>query len=98
LDHIADHYEKENLNISQWSRSLVVKGLLKQVYADFNIVAAWKELIGQSPTGDRLMEWSRHHAATLKQRLEFHDGSVENITAQTLKLATKASLESSHIP
>jgi hypothetical protein len=30
--------------------------------------------------------------------LEFHDGSVEDIVAQALKLATKASLESSHIP
>jgi hypothetical protein len=98
LIHIADHYEKQNLNISQWSRSFVVKGLLKQVYANFNIAAAWKELIGQSPNGDRLIEWSRHHAATLKQRLEFHDGSVEDITALALKLATKASLESSHIP
>jgi len=95
---MADHYEKQNLNISQWSRSLVVKGLLKQVYANFNIAAAWKELIGQPPNRDRLIEWSRHNAATLKHRLEFHDGSVEDIAAQALKLATKASLESSHIP
>jgi hypothetical protein len=28
--------------------------------------------------------------------LEFHDGSVEDIAAQAIKLATKASLESSH--
>ena len=77
---------------------MVVKGLLKQVYANFNIAAAWKKLIGPPPNGDRLIEWSRHNAATLKHRLEFHDGSVEDIAAQALKLATKASLESSHIP
>ena len=96
--HITDHYEKQNFNISQWSHSLVVKGLLKQVYANFNIAAAWKKLIGPPPNGDRLIEWSRHNAATLKHSLEFHDRSVEDVAAQALKLATKASLESSHIP
>jgi hypothetical protein len=98
LIHITDHYEKQNFNISQWSHSLVVKGLLKQVYANFNIAAAWKKLIGPPPNGDRLIEWSRHNAATLKHSLEFHDRSVEDVAAQALKLATKASLESSHIP
>jgi len=61
--HIAEHYEKQNANVSKWSPSLVVKGLLKQFDYAFNVAKAWKEFVGQTPNSDRLLEWPEHNAS-----------------------------------
>jgi hypothetical protein len=76
LHHIAYHYENQSIDISQWSLSLVIKGLLKQFRSNFNIAKAWKEVIGPGgqnpkPACDRLLEWPNGDATLLKRQLEY---------------------------
>lgn len=71
----------------RWSHSLVVKGLLKQIYADFNVAQAWKELVSRDANGDRLLAWHRIDAARLRRKLEFHEGAATDIAAEAQQLA-----------
>jgi len=87
LIHIAEHYEKQHLAISRWSPSLVVKGLLKQIYADFNVSEAWKELASRDANGNRLLEWNKQAARRLKHKLEFHEGAATDVAAEAQQLA-----------
>lgn len=68
-----------------------MKGLLKQVYHDFNVSEPWKRLIAGIPTGERLLEWSPPAAAALKQKLEFHEGSPQDIAEEAYQLALENS-------
>ena len=87
LSHIAEHYEGESSFKAPWSINLVVKGLLKQCQREFNIAKAWKELIGRAPNRDRQMTWSVKDAAVLKRKLEFHEGTPEELAKEGKKLA-----------
>jgi len=87
LIHIADHYENQSVHISQWSSSLVIKGLLKQFQKNFNIAQAWKELIRHDPFGDRFLEWSTEDAMLLKSKLEYHRGTARELAAEARRLA-----------
>lgn len=92
LIHIAEHYEKQNLGPSpRWSNSMVVKGLLKQIYPDFNVAAAWKEIISPESNGDRLLSWSRKNAGRLIDKLQFHRGTATDVVAEAQRLAWKSS-------
>ena len=64
-----------------------MKGLLKQFSPDFNVAEAWKALVGTTPNSDRSLEWSKDNAKTLKQKLEFHEGSAMEIATEARMLA-----------
>jgi hypothetical protein len=85
LEHIAEHYEKEHLDISQWPHSLTIKGLLRQPTADFNIQQEWKDLVKSH--GDNNLGWLREDAEDLKRKLEFREGTPRSLAAEALKLA-----------
>ncbi|KAH8685707.1 hypothetical protein BGZ60DRAFT_522989 [Tricladium varicosporioides] len=87
LTHIADHYEKQNVDPKQWSHSLVVKGLLKQVYYDFNILEAWVAL-GSGLLVEESLEWSEVDAETLKRKLEYHEGAPEDLAREARALSS----------
>jgi hypothetical protein len=70
---------------------LVVKGLLKQIYEDFNVAAAWKELISRDANGDRLLTWSKENATLLKIKLQFHEGAATDVAAEAQQLALNRS-------
>ncbi|TAQ91539.1 hypothetical protein B7494_g174 [Chlorociboria aeruginascens] len=89
LIHIAEHYEKENLSISQWSHSNVVKGLLKQ-FQGFDVSKAWKDIVGRAPRSDRLLEWSKEDAAMLQGKLEAHQGTPQQLAAEARRLAIQS--------
>jgi hypothetical protein len=91
LIHIAEHYEKQQPGISRWSQSLVVKGLLKQIYRDFNVDGAWKELVSRDANGDRLLAWNRQNASRLKNKLQFHEGAATDVAAEAQELAMNRS-------
>jgi hypothetical protein len=91
LIHIAEHYEKQSLGASRWSHSLVVKGLLKQIYHDFNVAGAWKELVSRDANGERLLEWNRQNASRLKKKLQFHEGAATDVAAEAQQLAMNRS-------
>ncbi len=85
--HLADHYEKQPKSIPILSRSLGVRGLLKQAIANFNVNKAWKELVGDESNVDRAVSWSKESAISLRQRLEYHDGTPEQLAADAFRLA-----------
>ncbi|CZR59749.1 uncharacterized protein PAC_09643 [Phialocephala subalpina] len=87
--HLADHYEKQPTSTPRWSRSLVVRGLLKQakLEASFNVANAWRNLTGDEPTSDREVHWPKESAISLKHRLEYHDGTPEQLAAEAFRLA-----------
>lgn len=87
LAHISDHYEKQNVDPRQWSHSLVVKGLLKQVYCDFNILEAWAAL-GNGLPAEESLEWSEADAQILKRKLEYHEGTPENLGREAQALSS----------
>jgi len=60
--------------------------LLRQCQ-DFNIDAAWKGLIGSAPSSDRLLEWSKEDAVSLKYKLELHKGTPQELAVEVLMLA-----------
>ena len=93
INHIAEHYEKQNISVWQWSPSLVVKGLLKQFSPDFKVGEAWKALVGSTPNSDRSLEWSKDNAKILKQKLEFHEGSATEIATEARMLASNFNIE-----
>jgi hypothetical protein len=81
LEHIGEHYEKEHLDISQWSHSLTIKGLLRQP----NIQQEWKDLVKSH--GDNNLGWLREDAEDLKRKLEFGEGKPRSLALEALKLA-----------
>lgn len=91
LIHIAEHYEKQHPGMSRWSQSLVVKGLLKQIYRDFNVDSAWKELMSRDANGDRLLAWTRKNASRLQNKLQFHEGAATDVAAEAQRLAQNRS-------
>lgn len=85
LKHVAEHYENQQLDVSQWSLSHVIRGLLAQNQPDFRMAEAWKRLVGAN--GDQKLEWPREHAEFLKHKLECHDGSVTDLVLEARGLA-----------
>jgi hypothetical protein len=77
-----------------WSHSLVVKGLLKQAYPDFNISEYWKEISGRDFSSDRSLEWSKEDAILLERKTQFHEGNPEAIAMEAYRLAIRFSLHS----
>jgi hypothetical protein len=59
---------------------------LKQFSENFNISAAWKDLVGWGPNSDRLLQWSEENAAILKQKLEFRLGNPEQLAYEARRL------------
>ncbi|KAF4636922.1 hypothetical protein G7Y89_g1153 [Cudoniella acicularis] len=88
LNHIAEHYEKQNVNNRRWSSSLVVTGLLKQVHQDFNVLGAWNALAGVAPI-DGLLHWSREDASNLRRKLEYHEATPEALAREAFSLGSK---------
>jgi hypothetical protein len=84
LEHIAEHYEKQ-FDISQWSHSLIIKGLLKQPTPDFNILEAWRSIVDADY--DRHLEWKKEEAAELKLKLEFRKGTPVELAQEAFRLA-----------
>ncbi|KAM3072792.1 hypothetical protein ACMFMF_007123 [Clarireedia jacksonii] len=100
LDHIAEHYEKQQLNISQWSPSNVVKGLLRQPKdEDFDIMTTWKILTGLN---DQQYVWSKTDAKYLKDKLENRKGTPQKLAEEAKRLARKSPRDSApqmwHLP
>lgn len=75
----------------RWSETFVVKGLLKQSFADFNVSKCWKYLIGKDPNGDRSLEWSKEDAVLLQTMLRFHQGTPEDVAIEAYELARASS-------
>jgi hypothetical protein len=65
----------------------VIKGLLKQCQ-NYNITAAWKDLVGWASNSDYFLEWSEGDASILKRKLEFHEGSPRETASEAHRLAT----------
>ncbi|KAH6722436.1 hypothetical protein BKA61DRAFT_175728 [Leptodontidium sp. MPI-SDFR-AT-0119] len=98
LIHLAEHYEKQPHPRPRWSASLVVKGLLRQqMRYDFKIFEIWKELMGNSPNCDRLLEWSESTASSLKHKLEFNEGFARDIALEAQRLALLPNPSSGHV-
>jgi hypothetical protein len=88
LDHIAEHYEKQQLTISQWSFSNVIKGLLKQSKdEDFDVMTAWKNLTGLN---DQHYVWSDKDAVYLRGKLERREGTPQKMAEEAKRLAQKS--------
>ncbi|PQE19489.1 homeobox meis protein [Rutstroemia sp. NJR-2017a WRK4] len=88
LDHIAEHYEKQQLSISQWSFSNVIKGLLKQPKdEDFDVMTAWKNLTGLN---DQHYVWSDKDALYLRAKLERREGTPQKMAEEAKRLAQKS--------
>ena len=83
MEHIAEHYERHHFDVAQWSPSLMIPGLLKQ--RDFNLFAAWKDI---APSNAGLLQWSTKDVQILKRRLEFQEGSPQELASLALSLAT----------
>lgn len=66
-----------------------MKGLLKQVYPDFDVASAWRTLIGGAPNGDRYLQWSKDEANNLRRKLEFHEGTPGAIAAEAQAIAAE---------
>jgi len=64
---------------------------LKQVYQDFNVAGAWKELVSRDANGDRLLAWNRQNASRLKNKLQFHEGAATDVAAEAQQLAMNRS-------
>jgi len=47
--------------------------------------------VANIPTGERLLEWSPPAAASLKQKLEFHEISAEDVAVEAYQLALENS-------
>jgi hypothetical protein len=84
LEHIAEHFEKR-ADISQWSQSVMIKGLLKQPTAEFNILEAWRTLVDADD--DQFVEWSSKDAADLKMKLEFRRGTPVDLAQEAFARA-----------
>ena len=81
MEHIAGHYERQQFDVAQWSPSLMIHGLLKQ--RDF--LAAWKDI---APNNAGHLQWSKEDVQNLKHRLEFQEGSPQELASLALSLAT----------
>lgn len=87
LGHIASHYETEFLHPFQWSPSFVVKGLLKQFKPEFDVAKPWKKLVGGALNSDREFEWSKKNAEMLQRKLEYREGTPQELAQEALRLA-----------
>ncbi|CAD6450074.1 b80e3150-f350-4f8f-9113-57efb09cb6ec [Sclerotinia trifoliorum] len=87
LDHIAEHYEKQRLDISQWSLTNVIKGLLKQA-GEWDVLTAWISLVGHN---DQLYSWLNDDALILQRKLECHEDTPQNLAQEARRLAGKSS-------
>lgn len=63
----------------------MIKGLLRQPTADFNIQQEWKDLVKSD--GDNHLGWLREDAEDLKRKLEFREGTPRGLAIEALKLA-----------
>ncbi|KAF7866852.1 hypothetical protein EAF04_005693 [Stromatinia cepivora] len=87
LDHIAEHYEKQGLNIAQWSLTNVIKGLLKQP-REWDMITAWKSLVGNN---DRSYIWLYDDALILQRKLEYREDTPQNLAQEARGLAKRSS-------
>ncbi|ESZ92366.1 hypothetical protein SBOR_7250 [Sclerotinia borealis F-4128] len=87
LDHIAEHYEKQGLDVSHWSLTNVIKGLLKQP-REWDISHAWKALVGHN---DRLYTWLDDDAIILQRKLEYREDTPQNLAEEARRLAKRSS-------
>ncbi|KAJ8060111.1 hypothetical protein OCU04_011721 [Sclerotinia nivalis] len=87
LDHIAEHYEKQGLDISQWSLTNVIKGLLKQP-REWDMLTAWKSLVGHN---DQSYTWLKNDALILQRKLEYREDTPQNLALEARRLAGKSS-------
>ncbi|KAB8303128.1 hypothetical protein EYC80_004579 [Monilinia laxa] len=85
LDHIAEHYEKQGLDVSHWSLTNVIKGLLKQSI-EWDMETAWKNLVGNN---DRFYTWLDDDAAILQRKLEYREGTPQYLADEAKRLAKK---------
>jgi hypothetical protein len=67
----------------------MIKGLLKQPTQDFNILEAWRSIVGSDY--DRHLEWSKDEAAALKSKLEFRKGTPVELANEAFRLAHSTS-------
>jgi hypothetical protein len=68
-----------------------VKGLLKQIYHDFNISPHWKELTGRDLNSDQSLEWLERDVVLLKKKLQYHEGTAKAIAVEAYELASGSS-------
>ncbi|KAA8574444.1 hypothetical protein EYC84_005909 [Monilinia fructicola] len=86
IDHIAEHYEKQGLDVSHWSLTNVIKGLLKQS-REWDMVTAWKNLVGNN---DLFYTWLDDDAAILQRKLEYREGTPQELADEARSLAKKS--------
>ncbi|KAM0167757.1 hypothetical protein ACHAQE_000146 [Botrytis cinerea] len=87
LDHIAEHYEKQGLDISQWSLTNVIKGLLKQS-KEWDVLTAWNTIVGHS---EKSCTWSDNDALMLQRKLEYREGAPQSLAEEARRLAKRSS-------
>ncbi|KAF7882699.1 uncharacterized protein EAF02_006062 [Botrytis sinoallii] len=83
LDHIAEHYEKQGLDVSEWSLTNVIKGLLKQP-REWDILTAWNTIVGHN---ENSCTWSDDNALMLQRKLEYRDGTPQSLAEEARRLA-----------
>ncbi|KAF5869577.1 putative homeobox and c2h2 transcription protein [Botrytis fragariae] len=83
LDHIAEHYEKQGLDVSQWSLTNVIKGLLKQP-REWDVLTAWNTVVGHN---DESCTWSDNDALMLQRKLEYREGTPHSLAEEARRLA-----------
>ncbi|TGO40857.1 hypothetical protein BHYA_0030g00230 [Botrytis hyacinthi] len=86
LDHIAEHYEKQGLDVSQWSLTNVIKGLLKQP-REWDILTAWNKIVGHN---DKSFTWSDNDALMLQRKLEYREGTPHSLAEEARRLAKRS--------
>ncbi|THV47568.1 hypothetical protein BGAL_0302g00110 [Botrytis galanthina] len=86
LDHIAEHYEKQGLDVSQWSLTNVIKGLLKQP-REWDVLTAWNTIAGHN---ERSCTWSDNDALMLQRKLEYREGMPQSLAEEARRLAKRS--------
>ncbi|TGO26565.1 hypothetical protein BPAE_0057g00410 [Botrytis paeoniae] len=87
LDHIAEHYEKQGLDVSQWSLTNVIKGLLKQS-KEWDVLTAWNTIVGHN---EKSCTWSDNDALMLQRKLEYREGTPQSLAEEARRLAKRSS-------
>jgi hypothetical protein len=64
---------------------------LKQPTPDFNILEAWRSIVGSDY--DRHLEWKKEEAAELKLKLEFRKGTPVELAQEAFRLTHSPSKE-----
>ncbi|KAF7940709.1 uncharacterized protein EAE97_006895 [Botrytis byssoidea] len=86
LEHIAEHYENQGLDVSQWSLTNVIKGLLKQP-REWDVLTAWNTIVGHN---DKPCTWSDNDALMLQRKLEYREGTPQSLAEEARRLAKRS--------